>query len=130
MKRLAVLAVSLAACLPISARAAVAIVAVPGSYTVTYATPVVAYAGVAPLNFVNADIQEHDVVSDDTRAPGSAPWCPAHGPRCPLFFAPSAATGQTTVVQGLEGVPTGTYLFRCTPHAWMTATLVVARPAG
>lgn len=110
------------------AHAAVEIVAVPGSYTVTYGTPVVVYTGAADVQFVNLDIQEHDVVSDDTRAPGSTSWCPANGPRCPLFFAPIRALGQTATVQGLKDVPNGTYLFRCSPHSWMTATLVVARP--
>jgi plastocyanin len=105
--------------------AAVEIVAGPGSYLQTYTTAAVVWARTQPLMFVNADIQGHDVVSDETRAPGSAPWCPAGGPRCPLFYAPQVSLGGITTVVGLEDVPTGVHLFRCTPHSWMEAYLVV-----
>lgn len=120
-------AVAGSALAPLSARAeGTPIVAAPGSYLATYATPVVVATAGASLTFVNTDIQPHDVVSDDTRAPGTADWCPAGGPRCPLFFADLIGIGGSTEVKGLHDIAPGIYVFRCSPHSWMEATLVVA----
>jgi plastocyanin len=101
------------------------ILAGPGSSLTTYATPVVVWTPGTPLTFVNADIDAHDVVSDETRAPGTASYCPAGGPRCPLFRTDQIGIGQTDDVDGLHDVPAGVYLFHCSPHPWMEARLVV-----
>ena len=124
--RITAVAALMLALAPMSSRAATEIVAVPGSFVSTYATPVVVWtAGMPAPKFANTDIQAHDVVSDATRAPGSAPWCPAGGPRCPMFFAPLLGLGGMTDVIGLPHTPPGVYPFACSPHPWMTGTLVV-----
>lgn len=111
---------------PLPSHAATEIVAAPGSFVTTYATPVVVWTrGLPPPLFVNTDIQGHDVVADDVRAPGSAPWCPAGGPTCPMFFAPFVGLSGVSEVQGLDDTPPGIYAFRCSPHSWMTGTLIV-----
>lgn len=128
MRRSIVAAVAavLIAAVPLPSHAATQIVAVPGSFLATYATPAVVWTAAMPApKFVNSDIQAHDVVSDATRAPGSAPWCPAGGPRCPMFYAPLIGVGGVADVIGLEHTPPGVYPFACSPHPWMTGTLVV-----
>jgi len=127
-RRAVVLAMLIAtmAALPQPARATGGpIVAAPGSYMTTYTTAVIVWTPGSPLMFTNADIQGHDVVSNETRAPGTAPWCPANGPRCPLFFAEEIVLGESAEVQGLDDVEPGVYPFRCSPHTWMEGTLVV-----
>ena len=124
IRRVAVLlALALLPALPSRAEGT-AIVAVPGSFAATYATPVVVAVKGGSLVFVNGDLPVHDVVSDQTRAPGTAPWCPAGGPRCPLFYADGISLGGVTEVRGFHDIPTGLYTFRCTPHPWMEGTLV------
>ena len=109
----------------VPARSAVVIAAVPGSFAATYGTPAAVARPGGSLTFANLDIQAHDVVSEATRAPGSAPWCPAGGPRCPLFFTDLIGLAQTAAVRGLHDIDPGTYAFYCNPHNWMTGTLVV-----
>ncbi|MGH2830903.1 MAG: cupredoxin domain-containing protein [Actinomycetota bacterium] len=102
-----------------------AIVAGPGATFSTYATPVMAYLRGGTLTLVNLDIDGHDVVADDTRAPGTAPWCPAGGPRCPLFYAELIGLAQTAPVNGLDDLAPGVYMFHCSPHPWMKGRLAV-----
>lgn len=109
----------------VPSNAAVAIVAVPGSYMATYGVPAAVSIPDVPVTFANLDIQGHNVVSDATRAPGSISWCPAGGGRCPLFRAAFIDLGETAVVEGLESTPPGIYSFFCSPHPWMTGTLIV-----
>ena len=128
MKVRAGLAIAFALALaPLPSRATVAIVAGPGSYAVTYTTPVMVWShdGGTTLQFVNADLQAHDVVSDETRAPGSNQWCPAGGGRCPLFFSDEIGIARVTEVKGLADVAPGVYTFYCSPHSWMVGALVV-----
>lgn len=116
---------------PMHARAAVAVVATPGAATVGYATPVVVWVkGSEPLRFVNLDPVAHDVVSDETRLPGTASWCPANGPRCPLFTTNGLVTiARAEPILGLEDAEPGVpYRFYCTPHDLMVGTLVVVAP--
>lgn len=111
---------------PAQSHAAVAIVAGPGSFLTTYTVPAAAALPDVPVELINTDIEPHDVVADDTRAPGTASWCPAGGGRCPLFFTAEIGIGGITAVIGLEDVPSGVYPFHCSPHPWMIGVLVVA----
>lgn len=104
-----------------------AVVAGPGnSASSTYTTPVAVLAKAGPMNFVNVDIEEHNVVA--STAAGSRtgrPWCPATG-FCPLFWSAVISTGGTTPILGLSNVAQGSsYEFLCVVHPNMKGTIVV-----
>lgn len=124
---LAVLSAVLPLAIPAPAPAAgTPIVAGPGGWLTTYATPVAVTQPGGVVVIVNADVMWHDVISNAT-GPDTQPWCggfPAGA--CPLFWSDRALTGETQPVQGLENaVPGQAYSFYCGPHPGMKGTLVV-----
>ncbi len=111
-KRVAALAaaagLALAMISPTPAQAAANLgVAVPGSFTAGYATPVIVVTKDAPFNFVSADIQGHDIVSV---APGSVR---GHY----LFASDVIPLAGVSEVQGMQNTVSGeTYEFFCSIH--------------
>lgn len=105
-----------------------AVVAVPGSQSAGYATPV-ALTLDRTLTFMNQDRigQPHNVVARTATRDGGRPWCvgPYAGPACPLFWSAVISGGDATAVLGLEDAPPGRYDFYCQPHPTMTGTLIV-----
>ena len=92
-----------------------AIVAGPGAYASTYATPVMTTRAGGVLSFVNNDLPQHDVVAVDKGADG-----------LPLFSSKLVGLGEVTPVNGLDRVAAGkSYAFFCTIHPGMRGTLVV-----
>jgi hypothetical protein len=85
------------------------IVAGPGAFATTYATPVMATVRGGDLQFLNLDIQEHDVTST-----------------AGLFKSDLIGVGQTASVAGVTNLPPGTYGFYCSIHPGMRGTLLVA----
>jgi polyvinyl alcohol dehydrogenase (cytochrome) len=91
------------------------IVAGPGAYASTYATPVVVTGVGGPVTFVNFDIAQHDVVASDKGADGQ-----------PLFRSKLINFNETAPVEGLDKVKPGqTYGFYCSLHPGMRGQLVV-----
>ncbi|MDQ3741931.1 MAG: plastocyanin/azurin family copper-binding protein, partial [Actinomycetota bacterium] len=91
------------------------IVAGPGSAGVGYLTPVMTTQRNGELQFINLDVVQHDVVSDE-KAPDGAP----------LFSTPLIGTGQSAPVTGLDRVEAGkSYGFFCSLHTNMRGTLTV-----
>ncbi len=66
-----------------------------------------------PLTYVNLDVPEHDVTSQDLDEDDQ-----------PLFASETIGTG-TAAVEGVETLPPGTYDFFCTVHPEMQGTLTV-----
>jgi len=130
-KTVLTLAVVAASLVPGAARAVVTpgsslILAGPGATLTTYAGVVFVEAGTG-VEFVNLDIDQHDVLSYGTRPPDDpAPFC-ANYPsgNCPLFRTDLIGLAQVDPVEGVEDLPTGVYDFFCSFHDWMQATLVV-----
>ena len=92
-----------------------AIVAGPGAASTTYATPVMVTQVGGPVSFVNSDLPQHDVVSDD-RAPDGQP----------LFRSRLSGIGEVVPVEGLDRVQSGRqYGFYCSIHPGMRGTLLV-----
>lgn len=106
------------------------IVAIPGSWLAGYATPAAVTQVGGPLQFVNGDIMQHNVVSV-ALGPGTQPWCARFQvDRCPLFWSPLVNLAGSTPVQGLENVaPLVTYDYYCETHPAMEGKLLVL-PAG
>lgn len=102
-----------------------AVVAGPGAWSSTYATPLVVYEEGGSVVFRNADLLNHDVVSIE-RGGDEAPWCVGYAKGdCPLFWTPLIGLGQSVPVYGLDAtVPGDTYRYYCTLHPWMNGTLV------
>jgi hypothetical protein len=90
-----------------------AIVAGPGAFATTYATPAMVTRVGGPLSFVNDDLPQHDVVAVD------------HGPDGqPLFRSALIGIGEIVPVTGLERLVSGrTYEFYCSIHPGMRGTL-------
>src|SRR3712207_4694035 len=115
---------------PAPAHAAVA-VAVPGSFAAGFATPVVVTAPGEAITFVNADPAPHNFVADGVylskKDAKKARWCSAYTVKsCPLFWSPTVAAGETTEVEGVDGLVSGQqYPFFCSLHPGMKGTLVV-----
>lgn len=115
---------------PAPAHAAVA-AAVPGSFAGGFATPVVVTAPGEAITFVNADPAPHNFVADGVYLPKKeakkAKWCSAFTAKtCPLFWSPTIAAGETTEVEGVDGLEAGKqYPFFCSLHPGMKGTLVV-----
>ena len=92
-----------------------AIVAVPGSTYTTYGTPVMVTRPGGPLNFMNFDLPQHDVVADDKGPDGK-----------PLFMSKLSGLGEVAPIEGLENVKSGqTYGFFCSLHPGMRGSLIV-----
>ena len=120
-----------------------AVVAIPGSFLTTYATPVTVVPQGGSLTFLNLDVAQHDVVSKQIFAePTVTDWCcPDPDPtnpnqpvcqlqfyasHCPLFWSALAGLGGTTPVLGLENLQAGQiYDFYCTIHPGMFGKLIV-----
>ena len=82
----------------------------PGGASYGYLTPAMVTQVGGPVNYTNADIVRHDVVSTE---PG-------------LFRSALAGTGETVPVTGLENVESGkTYGFYCSLHPGMKGQLIV-----
>ena len=92
-----------------------AVVAGPGAASTGYATPVMVTQVGGPLSFLNLDVVQHDVVSDEKAPDGS-----------PLFKTPLIGVGETAPVEGLDRVQSGkSYGFFCSLHPGMRGTLQV-----
>jgi plastocyanin len=92
-----------------------AVVAGPGSSGVGYLTPVMTTQKGGPLQFINLDVVQHDVVANDLGPDGR-----------PLFHTPLIGTGASAAVEGLENVEAGrSYGFFCSLHTNMRGTLSV-----
>lgn len=92
-----------------------AIVAVPGSTYTTYATPVMVTQVGGPLNFMNFDLPQHDVIADDKGPDGR-----------PLFQSKLSGLGEVAPIEGLDRVKSGqTYGFFCSLHPGMRGSLIV-----
>lgn len=91
------------------------VVAGPGAYASSYATPVVVTGVGGPVSFVNFDIAQHDVVATDKGSDGQ-----------PLFKSKLINFNETAPVEGLDKVKAGqTYGFFCSLHPGMRGQLVV-----
>lgn len=100
---------------PPGSAARVAVVAVPGSFAATYATPFTVIPKGGHLTFVNGDIANHNVV-DSISQQG----------RTPRFSSGALiGLGGTADVAGVDRLSPGTYHYFCALHANMTGTLVV-----
>jgi plastocyanin len=119
--------IAMAFALPAQSQVPGVIVAGPGSYLFagTYYTPAAVAEKDGTVTLVNADIQLHDVVAVDAYGPQTQPWCTSYPlGKCPLFWTPLVALGQTTELQGTENLTPGeTYKFKCSIHPWMQGTL-------
>ena len=92
-----------------------AIVAGPGAASTTYATPVMVTQVGGPVSFTNADLPQHDVVSDALAPDGQ-----------PLFRSRLSGIGEVVPVEGLDRVQSGQqYGFFCSIHPGMRGTLFV-----
>ena len=95
--------------------AGTAIVAGPGAASTTYATPVMVTQVGGPVSFTNADLPQHDVVSDELAPDGQ-----------PLFRSRLSGIGEVVPVEGLDRVQSGQqYGFYCSIHPGMRGTLFV-----
>jgi polyvinyl alcohol dehydrogenase (cytochrome) len=91
------------------------IVAGPGAASTTYATPVMVTQVGGPLSFTNADIPQHDVISEAVGPDGA-----------PLFRTPLIGIGEVVPVEGIDRVESGrSYGFYCSIHPGMRGTLIV-----
>lgn len=112
-----------------------AVVAQPGAFFTTYATPLVVVQEGGALTFTNLDVPQHnvvqDVAADGFAGPDTQPWCDRfEDEECPLFWTPLIGLTEDAPVQGLENAEAGTvYSFYCTIHPNMVGKLVVA-PGG
>jgi outer membrane protein assembly factor BamB len=92
-----------------------AIVAGPGAVYTTYATPVVTAEKGGQLSFVNLDLPQHDVVSDEKAPDGR-----------PVFQSKLSGLGEVAPVEGLDRAQSGkAYGFFCSLHPGMRGTLFV-----
>lgn len=91
------------------------IVAGPGAYATTYATPAVRTSVGGKVSFVNYDAAQHDVVAEEKGQDGQ-----------PLFSSKLIGFNQTAPVNGLDKVKSGqAYGFFCSLHPGMRGQLVV-----
>ena len=114
------------------ATTAPAVIAVPGSFSSTYGTPVVVVTQGSTLSFLNLDLQQHNVYATKQTfaSPTQTAWCcdtcPYSTDACPLFWSSLADLGGTVPVMGVENLEPGqVYDFGCTIHPGMFGKLVV-----
>jgi len=110
------------------AHAAVIVASPANSILPYFVTPASVTTKGGTLEFVNLDIETHNVVAVGAYRPdGSASWC-ANAPKgkCPLFWSPYVSAS-AVAVQGLDrAVPGAQYEFICAIHPGMRGTLVIA----
>ncbi len=111
--------------MPATAQEALPIVAAPGAYLSTYATPVAVVPVGAELTFINGDPAWHDVISVQT-GPGDQPWCDQYElGKCPVLFSDLIPAARTTDVLGTENLEAGAiYDFYCSTHPYMTGLII------
>jgi plastocyanin len=91
------------------------VVSGPGGSSTGYATPLMTTRVGGPLSFLNLDVVQHDVTSDEKGADGG-----------PLFRSKLIGLGESAPVEGLDKVQSGKqYGFFCSIHPGMRGTLVV-----
>ena len=114
-----------------SAAHAVIAAAVPQSFQLGFATPVVVAPVGGPVTFVNTDTIPHNIQADGVFLPKKkakkTDWCNLFPKKeCPIFYSDAIGQGQTVDVQGLENTESGKqYPFMCLLHPNMKGTLVV-----
>ena len=90
------------------------VIAPPLGASAGFVTRAVILPAGTSADFVNLDSASHNVRSDDRD--------PVTGD--PLFGSASVGSGTVPIV-GVEDLPPGTYIFRCSIHPTMTGSLVV-----
>ena len=110
---------------------AVIAAAVPQSFQLGFATPVVVAPVGGPVTFVNSDTLPHNFQADGVflskKKAKKADWCNLFPKKeCPIFYSDAVGQGQTADVRGLENTESGRqYPFMCLLHPNMKGTLVV-----
>jgi len=101
---------------PSSGPVGATIVAGPGAYLTTYATPVMTVRVAGLLNFINNDLPQHDVTAVDLGSDGK-----------PLFQSKLIGLGEVAQVAGTDRLVAGrSYAFYCSIHPGMRGTLIAA----
>ena len=114
-----------------TAAGAVVAAAVPQSFQLGFATPVVVAPQGGPVTFVNSDTIPHNFQADGVflskKKAKKADWCALFPKKeCPIFYSDAIGQGQTADVQGLENTESGQqYPFMCLLHPNMKGTLVI-----
>ena len=110
---------------------AVVAAAVPQSFQLGFATPVVVTPVGGPVTFANTDTIPHNLQADgiflSKKQAKKADWCTLFpNKECPIFYSDAVGQGQTAEVRGLENTKSGQqYPFMCLLHPNMKGTLVV-----
>lgn len=135
LTRLKTIAVGAAAALAVVAvpapAHAIVIFSGPGAFATGYTTPVVVAPQGGPLEYVNGDIQPHNVIAFEDFLPKKVAkkteWCKGYEKKeCPIFWSKTVTLGATATVQGLENTESGEqYTFFCSVHPGMKGTLVI-----
>ena len=120
---------ALAAAVPLSSAQAVVAAAPPGAAGSGYATQTVVTATGGVVEFVNLDLDAHNLIAYQEYLPKkeakTQPWCSGYKKtKCPLFWSETIGPGETQV-QGLEDIEPGDYAFFCSVHPSMKGTLQV-----
>lgn len=84
----------------------------------TFIPPEVTIDEGGSLQFLNADVEPHDVTSQEFGSDGA-----------PLFASATISAG-TAPVEGVGDLDPGTYSFYCTVHDWMSGLLTVEAASG
>jgi plastocyanin len=97
----------------------VAILSIPGSAVVGFATPIAATSAGTAVTYVNLDQDTHNVESVAT-GPDTKPWCLKYHytkGHCPLFRSDDLSASSTGEVFGTSALKTGSsYDFICSYH--------------
>ncbi|HEY2429906.1 MAG TPA: hypothetical protein VGI06_13300, partial [Acidimicrobiales bacterium] len=91
------------------------VVAGPGAYATTYATPIMVVGAGGTLSFANEDLQQHDVTAAAVGPDGR-----------PLFQSALIGLGEVADVRGVSRLHPGSYGFFCSIHPGMHGTLIVS----
>ncbi|HEY7875445.1 MAG TPA: plastocyanin/azurin family copper-binding protein [Actinomycetota bacterium] len=103
----------------------------PGGFAAGFVTPVVVSAPGEPITFANFDVAPHNFVASSAflskKLAKKAKWCSAYDKgKCPVFWSQTISAGETTEVEGVDLLKSGTqYEFFCSLHPNMKGTLVV-----